>query len=145
MGIIRLNKVIKEFNVGLQTVVDFLGKKGHSVNASPSEKITEEQYDLLKQEFGADKSLKNEAEKILQNRLKEKEKVQKKAAPEVIETRIPEEMKPQVVVKGTIDLNPKAQTASQPEQKPEPETPVVEEKVAKVEVAEDKEIGRAHV
>lgn len=138
MGIIRLNKVIKEFNVGLQTVVDFLGKKGHSVNASPSEKITEEQYDLLKQEFGADKSLKNEAEKILQNRLKEKEKVQKKAAPEVIETRIPEEMKPQVVVKGTIDLNPKAQTASQPEQKPEPETPVVEEKVAKVEVAEDK-------
>ena len=124
MGSIRLNKVIKEFNVGLQTVVDFLGKKGHSVNASPSEKISDEQYELLKLEFGADKNLKSEAEKILQTR--QKEKVQKKPAPEVIETRIPEELKPQVVVKGTIDLNPKPQPVVE-EVKPEVSTPIAEE------------------
>ena len=61
---IRLNKVIKEFNVGLQTVVDFLGKKGFTINASPSEKISDEQYELLRKEFGADKVLRNEAEKM---------------------------------------------------------------------------------
>lgn len=69
---IRLNKVIKEFNVGLQTVVDFLGKKGFTINASPSEKISDEQYELLRKEFGADKVLRNEAEKMLQSRQKKK-------------------------------------------------------------------------
>ena len=109
MGI-RLNKVIKEFNVGLQTVVDFLDKKGYKINPQPTEKIDDEQYELLRKEFGADKDLRNEAEKMLQNRQKEKvnKKVTATAAPaEVIETRIPEDMRPQVVVKGTIDLNPK--------------------------------------
>ena len=115
--IIRLNKVIKEFNVGLPTVVDFLAKKGHSVNASPNEKITDEQYELLRKEFGADKDLRTEAERILQNRQKEKnnkEKV-KKAAPEVIETTVPDEMRPQLKVKGSIDLSAKPTPAEQPE------------------------------
>ena len=115
--IIRLNKVIKEFNVGLPTVVDFLAKKGHSVNASPNEKITDEQYELLRKEFGADKDLRTEAERILQNRQKEKnnkEKV-KKAAPEVIETTVPDEMRPQLKVKGSIDRSAKPTPAEQPE------------------------------
>ena len=113
--IIRLNKVIKEFNVGLPTVVDFLAKKGHSVNASPNEKITDEQYELLRKEFGADKDLRTEAERILQNRQKEKnnkEKV-KKAAPEVIETTVPDEMRPQLKVKGSIHLTEKPKTSEQ--------------------------------
>ena len=44
---IRLNKAIKEFNVGLQTIVDFLAKKGHKINAVPSEKIDDKQDELL--------------------------------------------------------------------------------------------------
>ena len=115
---IRLNKVIKEFNVGLQTVVDFLAKKGHKVNASPSEKIDDAQYELLRKEFGSDKDLKNEAEKLFQDRQKEKEKekAQKKAAAaaEMIETTVPEELRPKVVVKGTVDLNPKPAPAPAP-------------------------------
>ena len=148
MSIIRLNKVIKEFNVGLQTLADFLEKKGYKINVSPSEKITEEQYELLRHEFGADKNLRTAAEKMLQDRQKEKEKERKKtAAPEMIETRVPENLRPQVVVKGTIDLNPKPapqpapveekpapQPAAEPEKAPEepqkqpaaPEKPVVE-------------------
>ena len=112
---IRLNKIIKEFNVGLQTVVDFLSKKGFEIEAKPSEKVSDEQYELLRHEFGADKDLRTEAEKMLQSR--QKEKVQKKpAAPEMIETQIPENMRPQIVVKGTIDLNPKTgHPVSQPE------------------------------
>ena len=115
---IRLNKVIKEFNVGLQTVVDFLAKKGHKVNASPSEKIDDAQYELLRKEFGSDKDLKNEAEKLFQDRQKEKEKekAQKKAAAaaEMIETTVPEELRPKVVVKGTVDLDPKPAPAPAP-------------------------------
>ena len=155
MSIIRLNKVIKEFNVGLQTLADFLEKKGYKINVSPSEKITEEQYELLRHEFGADKNLRTAAEKMLQDRQKEKEKERKKtAAPEMIETRVPENLRPQVVVKGTIDLNPKpapqpapveekptSQPAAEPEKAPEepqkqpaaPEKPV--EETPAVEVA----------
>ena len=126
---IRLNKVIKEFNVGLQTMVDFLAKKGHKVNASPSEKIDDAQYELLRKEFGSDKDLKNEAEKLFQDRQKEKEKekAQKKAAAaaEMIETTVPEELRPKVVVKGTVDLNPKPAPAPTPAPAPaEQEEPV---------------------
>ena len=108
---IRLNKAIKEFNVGLQTVVDFLTTKGFEVKASPSEKITEAQYDLLRQEFGADKDLRTEAEKMILNRQKEKIQKEKKAsrkdAATEIKTEIPTELRPKVKVMGTIDLNQK--------------------------------------
>ena len=130
MSIIRLNKVIKEFNVGLQTLADFLEKKGYKINVSPSEKITEEQYELLRHEFGADKNLRTAAEKMLQDRQKEKEKERKKtAAPEMIETRVPENLRPQVVVKGTIDLNPKPAPQPAPvEEKPVPQPAAEPEK-----------------
>lgn len=108
---IRLNKVIKEFNVGLQTVVDFLTTKGFEVKASPSEKISDAQYDLLRQEFGADRDLRTEAEKMIQNRQKEKiqkeKKVSRKDVATEIKTEIPTELRPKVKVMGTIDLNQK--------------------------------------
>lgn len=141
---IRLNKVIKEFNVGLQTVVDFLSKKGFEVKATPAEKITDEQYDLLKKEFGADKDLRTEAEKMIQKRQKVKSQKDKEK-PAVIETKVPEELRPQIKVKGSIDLNAKpapapAAEAAKPEAPvaPQPapkapatvQTPEVKEKVA---------------
>ncbi len=124
---IRLNKAIKEFNVGLQTIVDFLGKKGYKINALPSEKIDDKQYELLKEEFGADKMLRNKAEELLQNRQKDKRPAAKeqKPEPQVVETTVPEEMKPQIVTKGKIDLNhlggePKPAAKEEPAAKPEP-------------------------
>ena len=124
---IRLNKAIKEFNVGLQTIVDFLGKKGYKINAVPSEKIDDKQYELLKEEFGADKMLRNKAEELLQNRQKDKRPALKeqKPEPQVVETTVPEEMKPQIVTKGKIDLDnlggePKPAAKEEPAAKPEP-------------------------
>ncbi len=132
---IRLNKVIKEFNVGLQTVADFLRKKGFETNAALNEKITDEQYELLRKEFGADKDLRSEAEKMLQSRQKEKGQKEKKPAPEVIETKIPEELRPQVVVKGSIELNAKPAPATEkPAEKDTTEAaPAVEKAEVKVE------------
>lgn len=124
---IRLNKAIKEFNVGLQTIVDFLGKKGYKINAVPSEKIDDKQYELLKEEFGADKMLRNKAEELLQNRQKDKRPAVKeqKPEPQVVEITVPEELKPQIVTKGKIDLNhlggePKPAAKEEPAAKPEP-------------------------
>ena len=59
---IRLNKVIKEFNVGMQTVVDFLEKKGHKLEeVNHNTKLTDEQYSLVKKEFQTDEHLRTEA------------------------------------------------------------------------------------
>ena len=141
---IRLNKVIKEFNVGLQTIVEFLQSKGITIEANPSEKITSEQYELLKKEYGADKELRGEVDKQKQDRQKEKNKAKKApaASAEVIKTEIPESMRPQIKTKGHIDLDAKSnpvspkpaekaekapEAAAQPAEPAKPATPVVEE------------------
>ena len=110
----------------MQTVVDFLTAKGFSVKGTPAEKIDDEQYDMLKEEFGDDKSLKSEAEQLFQARQKEKQKAKKeeKEAPEVIETVVPEEMRPQIVTKGRIDLDAlKVPAHEEVPAEPEPEEP----------------------
>jgi len=55
---IRLNQVTRDLNVGITTVVEFLQKKGHTIEASPNAKITEEQYAELVKEFGKGKERK---------------------------------------------------------------------------------------
>jgi translation initiation factor IF-2 len=54
---IRLNKVTRDLNVGINTVVEFLQKKGYEIEASPNAKITEEQYAVLTKEFSKDMDL----------------------------------------------------------------------------------------
>ncbi|MDR0414149.1 MAG: translation initiation factor IF-2 [Prevotellaceae bacterium] len=56
---VRLNKVTREFNLGLHTIVDFLAKKGIAVDASPNAKISEDAYALLAKEFGNEQSVKD--------------------------------------------------------------------------------------
>ena len=65
---IRLNKVTRDLNVGITTVVEFLQKKGYEIEANPNTKITEEQYAVLVKEFSTDKNLKKESEKFIQER-----------------------------------------------------------------------------
>ena len=121
---IRLGKVIKECNVGLQTIVEFLEKKGMTVEASPNTVITDEQYEMLKQAFGADKSLKDAAE---EERRKHQDgtrssATEKKAqvAPQEIKTEIPEDMRPRFVTKGHIDLDAPVVATPQPTTPPQP-------------------------
>ena len=61
---IRLSKAVKEFNVGMTTIVDFLANKGIEISTNPNTKLSPEMYDLLGQEFQAEKTVKEEAEKI---------------------------------------------------------------------------------
>ena len=124
---IRLNRAIKEFGVGLQTLTDFLAQKGEGVSEDPNQKLTEKQYELLKKEFGADKDLRSKAEEMIQNRQDKKRSASaaaQKAEPEMVETVVPEELKPQLKPQGRIDLSqvgkpkPAPQAAPQPAAKP---------------------------
>ncbi len=131
--VVRLNKVIKEFNVGLQTVVDFLKKKGQEVEAKPSTKLTDEQYELVKKEFRSDEDLRNEAIKLVRDRLqrKEEKKEAKKEArpePQAAPAGQPEAARPGLKVVGHMELDkPAPKPESKPEPTPEPEqTPVPE-------------------
>lgn len=68
----RLGKVIKTLNVGISTAVEFLQKKGHTIEANPNFKISDEQEQLLISEFNKDLSLKLESERLSQLRQEEK-------------------------------------------------------------------------
>lgn len=79
---IRLNKVTKECNVGLQTAVEFLQKRGFSdVEANPNTKISDEQYQMLVAEFKKDKGLRDDAAAVSRKR-QHKEKKATIALPE---------------------------------------------------------------
>jgi translation initiation factor IF-2 len=72
---IRLNKVIREFNISLERVVEFLSSKGHTIEARPTTKISTSQYDLLLSEFKSDRSSKVESHDLTEEKLKEKEEL----------------------------------------------------------------------
>ena len=106
---IRLNKVARDLNVGIATAVDFLQKKGYSVETNPNAKITEEQYEELVKEFSRDKDLKQKSEEgIRERRDKEKNKASVSIddiADDVVkaETVAADDLKPKIKVVGRID------------------------------------------
>ena len=123
---IRLNKVIRELNVGIDTIVDYLRENGFEVNATPNEKINDEQYDLLKKKFGADKDLRKEADKLFSGHQASKAKnAKEKKAPaqkaQVIKTEIPENMRPGFKTVGQIDLGNKTVVKPQAQETPKKE------------------------
>ena len=143
----RLSKVTKELNVGLQTCIDFLQKKGYTVENSLNAKIDDEQYEQLVMQFSQDKDLRQKAEQAQRDRINSKmeakaeAKVTEEPKKETSAPKKQEEEKPTVGFKvvGKIDLDapkkaesPKeevkveSQAKVEPEQEVQPE-PVVEE------------------
>ncbi len=129
-------------NVGITTAVEFLQKKGFTVEANPNTKITDEQFDLLKREFSTDKDLKIKSERFSQERQKDRNKAsvsidgyekeaQEKAKPEEIKTVVPEDARPKFKPVGKIDLdklNRRTAPIQEEEKKEEVAERVVEEK-----------------
>lgn len=113
---IRLNKVIRELNVGIERVVDFLREKGFDVKANPNEKISDEQYEMLKEKFGDDKNLRKKADELISGHQTSKS-AKKNAAPQkpkMIATEVPAELRPKVTTVGTINLDGQQHTAAKP-------------------------------
>ncbi|MCF8429009.1 MAG: translation initiation factor IF-2 [Bacteroidia bacterium] len=69
----RLNAVVKELNVGMQTLVEHLAKKGYSVEAKPTTKLSDEQYSVLLSDFQSDKKNKEESKLFNHNKVKPKD------------------------------------------------------------------------
>ncbi len=151
----RISKVTKEFNLGLDTIVDFLEKNNFKIDRDPNAKITDEMYELLKKEFQPESVKKQEAQEVdLSETRKAKESIslpvdEEPVAPkeEVIEIKKPELERPKVVGKVNLaevnkpttpvkkkktesiaEEKPKAPKETEPAPVVEPE-PVVEEKV----------------
>ena len=139
---IRLIKVSKNLNVGINSLVEFLHKKGIEIEANPNAKIEDEQYDILIAEFGKDKNIRREATETREKMHRREEKREtvaiegyelpevtaprKKTEKETIETEIPKEMKPHFNVVGSIDLENLNKRKTEPKKEEKPEEPLTE-------------------
>ena len=74
---IRLNKALRELNIGLQTAVEFLSKRSDLgvVEAEPSFKLSDQQYKALTDAFSQDKKVRDQAEKLFTKKTKDKKRV----------------------------------------------------------------------
>ena len=130
---IRLNKVVREFNISLERVVEFLSSKGHEIDARPTTKISQIQYDLLLNEFSSDRSSRVESHDLSEEKKKEKEelrlKVEKERELKIQRQVITSKSSVQQFKKvGEIDLN-----------KPKPKTEnIVDKNDKKSELADKK-------
>ena len=136
----RLNKVLREFNISLDRAVEFLNSQGHEIEARPTTKISGEIYQVLSDEFETDKSKKVASKEVGEEKRKEKEELRLSRERELEEKRRQEERQDIVRAKtnlegpkqvGKIDLDKKssgkpAEPEAQPEEKKEPEQPQVE-------------------
>jgi translation initiation factor IF-2 len=114
MSSYRISKVLSELNIGLDTAVDYLKSKGHEVEKNRNAKVDQAQYDLLLESFASDKTSKDKAETLIQQKREEKEAIQA----ERVEA---EKAKPEVIrgtakldgpkISGKIDLTPKPKAA----------------------------------
>ena len=121
---IRLNKALRELNIGLQTAVEFLEKRKDlgDVKAEPSFKLTDQQYKALNDAFSQDREVRDQAEKLFTKKAKDKKRVpeQKEDREENAEV---SNGKQQFKPLGKIDLDsigkPAAKSAAPENRKPE--------------------------
>ena len=140
---VRLIQVAKEFKVGLNTIMDFLLKKGINVEGSPNSPVSPEVYAVLEKEFGSNRTITgNERDNIRERialkqttvTLDEEKKSDKEDKEVIIKSNVisVKDEIPQPKILGKIDLEPKKKPAPAPQPAPSavqhwaPETPASE-------------------
>ncbi len=139
MASFRLNKVAKDFNVGIQTLAEYLAKKGHQVDASPNTKISEEQYELLATAFQSERKVKEEADKI---------ELMTSGSNRVVEVEVKKEPEPEneeVIIKNYTHAKNQAEPEPEPEPEPMPESQEEPETPETVETPEFSEPSEEEV
>jgi len=133
----RLNKVLREFNISLDRAMEFLKTKGHEIEARPTTKISEEVYQILFDEFQTDKSKKVASKEVGEEKRKEKEEFRVAREKEIEDKQKASEAREKEVIKaqskldgpktvGKIDLNPKKEQPKKEEENIKAETPEVQ-------------------
>ena len=160
---IRLGKAARDFNVGISTIVEFLSKKGFSIESNPNTKLTPEMFEFVEQEYQTQKAVKEEAEKIglhysdrrtitIEEKIAEKKNVEDEDIEPVIEDEVmitdtsmkkdvvkpvlPETEKipePESVPAPAPEPEPELESQPEPEITPEPGSPVKKEEPVVVE------------
>ena len=151
---IRINKVLRELNISLDRAVESLGEKGFQVEARPTTKISQQEYELLLDAFQTDRSKKEASHEVFEEKRKEKEAILEQTQKEVPQA--PPAPKSDSVVRGKskleglktvgkIDLNPKPKPApkKEPAPKPAPEPKVAQKKEEKPVVEATPEVEAA--
>ena len=136
----RLNKVLREFNISLDRAVEYLSSKGYEVESRPTTKISSEEYQILLEEFQTDKSKKVASKEVGEEKRKEKEEIRIASERELEEKQKKIEASKKLIkaeVKlegpktlGKIDLEgktPKAKEEKTPQDKKEVTTPANKE------------------
>ena len=120
---IRLNKVLRELNISIDRVADFLESKGYSIEKRPTTKISQDLYNLLCDEFHIDADKKIASQEVVDAKNKEKEKIREKLQENAVKPQ-PEIIKASSKVfqfkkLGKINLEPEKdlEKIDQPEQK----------------------------
>ena len=134
MAEIRLNKIIRQFNIGLDDLVDYLHKIGVEVDNNPNEKISDEHLPAISRQFGKDLEMKQAADKVDIKITEIIEKSGRKSKRDDDE----EEMEQETIIKSNTFFNTKkeAPKPAEPEKPAEPVAPVVEAAPAVAEPVE---------
>ncbi|MBS9766968.1 MAG: translation initiation factor IF-2 [Flavobacteriaceae bacterium] len=142
---LRINKVLKELNISLDRAVEHLASKGHEIEARPTTKITQEEYEILLDGFQTDRSKKVASKEVSEEIKREKEEIRlalekekERLEPKVIKAKAEKIGFKEV---GKIDLKPKKkeEPAPTPTKEPEKQQPKEEKKVEQPQPTEKKE------
>ena len=126
---VRLNKIAREFNLGIQTIVDFLASKGMEVDAKPNTKIDAEAYALIRSNFQDEKAAKEKAVSSANRAVVDRESVTLASARKTAA--------PQEEAEVEIDLSIFQKSQQQPEvERIEPEAPAEPAPAPKEKAAE---------
>ena len=144
MAEIRLNKIIRTYNIGLQSLVDFLTSKGVEVEANPNAKISDEHLPAIEKQFGKDLEMKQASEKVDIKLTEILEKTSRKQQEKTQEDDFEEPVK-ETVIKSNVftPSTPKPAPVPEPEPEPvvpEPEPEVQEEPVVETPVVDSPEV-----
>ena len=129
---IRLNKAVKEFNISMTRLVEFLQSKGIVVESNPNAQLEESAYSALEAEFRKDGEQRKASHEVIIAKVPDEKLEIEPTKPEVI--RAKSSTRPETRILGKIDLEPKKQEVQEP--KPaEPEVKVEEVPVKETPVA----------
>ncbi|WP_294215744.1 translation initiation factor IF-2 [uncultured Chryseobacterium sp.] len=134
---IRLNKAVKEFNISMSRLVEFLQSRGFVVESNPNAQLEEAAYSALEAEFAKDGEQRKASHEVVITKVpEEKLEIEEKKTPEVIRAKA--NIKPETKVLGKIDLDPKKPEADEaPAPSPAP-APEAEEKKEAEPVSENR-------
>jgi len=135
---IRLNKAVKEFNISISRLVEFLDSKGIEVENNPNAQLDDTAYAALKAEFAQDGEQRKASQEVVLSKVPEEKLEIEEQKNEVI--RAKGTLKAETKVLGKIDLNPKKEEEKEKEPDPAPAPEITE--TVKAEKPELKILGK---